>query len=139
MNIHDMLTFSFKHRNMIRCIYSHSNLHTEMNKGTYSEPGHKLTSTFINSHVHGYDQHSHIHIHSCNDSKADVHIKNLTQMNMVIHSLTGEHATSMNMLTNSLICMNTEKHINTLICEQAQFTLTQRDAHIPPQVTHSLK
>lgn len=78
MNIHDMLTFSFKHRNMIRCIYSHSNLHTEMNKGTYSEPGHKLTSTFINSHVHGYDQHSHIHIHSCNDSKANVHIKNLT-------------------------------------------------------------
>lgn len=60
-------------------------------------------------------------------------------MNMVIHSLTGEHATSMNMLTNSLICMNTEKHINTLIYEQAQFTLPQRDAHIPPQVTHSLK
>lgn len=110
MNIHDMLTFSFKHRNMIRCIYSHSTLHTEMNKCTYtySEPDHKLTCTLINSHVHAYDQHSHIH--SCSDSKADVHIKNLTQMNMVTHSLTGEHATSMNMLTNSLICMNTKTH-----------------------------
>ena len=65
MNIHDMLTFSFKHRNMIRCIYSHSTLHTEMNKCTYTygEPDHKLTSTPIKAVVsmHMISIHTYIH------------------------------------------------------------------------------
>lgn len=60
---------------------------------------------------------------------------------MVTHSLRGKRATIMDVLTNSLKNVNTQKpqkHINTLTYEQAQLTYTETSSHTP-QITHSFK
>lgn len=67
MNIHDKLTHSCRHRNMITDIYSHSHLHTDMKIFTYadSEPAHKLTGTLINTvmYMHLINIHTYTYTH----------------------------------------------------------------------------
>ena len=141
MKVHDMLTYSFEHRNMITCIYSviytqtgtcshnHTvNLITNSQVHSLKQLCTCIWSAFTHTSMHGFrnrytltssHRSSWFHIHS--------------EVNMLpsctclqIHSKTWTHR-------------NTQKHINTLTYEQAQFTPTHRQAHIRPQSTHSLK
>lgn len=106
-----MLTHSFKHMNMLTCIYSHNHLHTNMNVFTYTphEPVYKLTCALISTFMHVdmvkicTEMLSHINTLMHLPTEMYAHINKLTQMNMVTHSLADEHANIMHILTNSLV------------------------------------
>ena len=62
MKVHDMLTYSFKHRNMITCIYSVIYTQTWTCSHIHSEPDHKLTSALVKAvvYMHMISIHTYI-------------------------------------------------------------------------------